>query len=162
MYDLRMQIFAHLQRLSIGYFDRNPVGRLMTRVTSDVETLNELFSSGVVTVFGDVFTLVAIMGMMLAIDWRLALVTFSVIPLVWLTAQDLPAAGPPGVPRHPGAAGPAQRLPAGAAHRDAGGAALRPGGGHRRAGSPSSTATTWRRTCARSRSTPCSSRWWRC
>ena len=87
MYDLRMQIFDHLQRLSIGYFDRNPVGRLMTRVTSDVETLNELFSSGVVTIFGDAFTLVAIMGMMLAIDVRLALVTFAVIPLVWLTAR---------------------------------------------------------------------------
>ncbi|MFL5403532.1 MAG: ABC transporter ATP-binding protein [Gemmatimonadales bacterium] len=86
MYDLRMQIFGHLQRLSISFFDRNPVGRLMTRVTSDVETLNELFSSGVVTVFGDVFTLLAIMTMMLAVDWRLALVTFSVIPLVWLTA----------------------------------------------------------------------------
>jgi ATP-binding cassette, subfamily B, multidrug efflux pump len=87
MYDLRMEIFAHLQRLSVGYFDRNPVGRLMTRVTSDVETLNELFSSGVVTIFGDAFTLIAIMGMMLAIDWRLALVTFAVIPLVWLTAR---------------------------------------------------------------------------
>ncbi|HEU4680418.1 MAG TPA: ABC transporter ATP-binding protein [Gemmatimonadales bacterium] len=87
MYDLRMQIFGHLQRLSISFFDRNPVGRLMTRVTSDVETLNELFSSGVVTVFGDVFTLVAIMAMMLLIDWRLALVTFSVIPLVYLTAR---------------------------------------------------------------------------
>jgi ATP-binding cassette subfamily B protein len=87
MYDLRMQIFGHLQRLSIGYFDRNPVGRLMTRVTSDVETLNELFSSGVVTVFGDIFTLLAIMSMMLWIDWRLALVTFAVIPLVWLTAR---------------------------------------------------------------------------
>ena len=86
MYDLRMQIFTHLQRLSIGFFDRNPVGRLMTRVTSDVETLNELFSSGVVTVFGDLFTLVAIMTMMLIMDWQLALVTFSVIPLVWLTA----------------------------------------------------------------------------
>jgi ATP-binding cassette subfamily B protein len=87
MYDLRMQIFRHLQRLSISYFDRNPVGRLMTRVTSDVETLNELFSSGVVTVFGDVFTLLAIMTMMLVVDWRLALVTFAVIPLVWLTAS---------------------------------------------------------------------------
>jgi ATP-binding cassette, subfamily B, multidrug efflux pump len=86
MYDLRMEIFGHLQRLSVSYFDRNPVGRLMTRVTSDVETLNELFSSGVVTIFGDVFTLVAIMGMMLVIDLRLALVTFAVIPLVWLTA----------------------------------------------------------------------------
>jgi ATP-binding cassette subfamily B multidrug efflux pump len=86
MYDLRMQIFDHLQRLSISFFDKNPVGRLMTRVTSDVETLNELFSSGVVTVFGDVFTLIAIMTMMLVVDWRLALVTFAVIPLVWLTA----------------------------------------------------------------------------
>lgn len=86
MYDLRMQIFGHLQRLSIAFYDRNPVGRLMTRVTSDVETLNELFSSGVVTIFGDVFTLLAIMVMMLAIDVELALVTFSVIPLVWLTA----------------------------------------------------------------------------
>jgi ATP-binding cassette, subfamily B, multidrug efflux pump len=87
MYDLRMQLFRHLQRLSIGYFDGHPVGRLMTRVTSDVETLNELFSSGVVTIFGDAFTLVAIMMMMLAIDVRLALVTFAVIPLVWLTAR---------------------------------------------------------------------------
>jgi ATP-binding cassette subfamily B protein len=86
MYDLRMEIFGHLQRLSVSYFDRNPVGRLMTRVTSDVETLNELFSSGVVTIFGDVFTLVAIMGMMLVIDVKLALVTFAVIPMVWLTA----------------------------------------------------------------------------
>src|SRR5687768_4812133 len=86
MYDLRMEIFGHLQRLSVTYFDRNPVGRLMTRVTSDVETLNELFSSGVVTIFGDVFTLLAIMGMMLVIDVKLALVTFAVIPLVWLTA----------------------------------------------------------------------------
>jgi ATP-binding cassette subfamily B multidrug efflux pump len=87
MYDLRMELFSHLQRLSISYFDRNPVGRLMTRVTSDVETLNELFSSGVVTIFGDVFTLVAIMVMMLAIDFRLALASFAVIPLVWLTAR---------------------------------------------------------------------------
>ncbi len=86
MYDLRMEIFERLQRLSIAFFDRNPVGRLMTRVTSDVETLNELFSSGVVTIFGDVFTLVAIMVMMLVIDVKLALVTFAVIPLVWLTA----------------------------------------------------------------------------
>jgi len=85
MFDLRLQIFQHLQRLGIPYFDRHPVGRLMTRVTSDVETLNELFSSGVVTVFGDLFTIGAIMLMMLAIDWRLALVAFAVIPLVWLT-----------------------------------------------------------------------------
>jgi len=87
MYDLRLQVFGHLQRLSIPYFDRHPVGRLMTRVTSDVETLNELFSSGLVTVFGDVFTLLAIMTMMLVQDWRLALVAFAVIPLVFLAAS---------------------------------------------------------------------------
>ncbi|MBP2647790.1 MAG: hypothetical protein H6Q77_1414 [Gemmatimonadetes bacterium] len=87
MRDLRLEIFEHLQRLSIPYFDRNPVGRLMTRVTSDVETLNELFSSGVVTVFGDLFTLAAIMVLMLVADWRLALVAFSVIPFVYLLAR---------------------------------------------------------------------------
>jgi len=85
MADLRRQLFAQLQRLSIPFFDVNPVGRLMTRVTSDVETLNEVFSSGLVTVFGDVFTLAAIMAMMLVTEWRLALVAFVVIPLVLLT-----------------------------------------------------------------------------
>lgn len=87
MGDLRLKLFSHLQRLSIPYFDRHPVGRLMTRVTSDVETLNELFSSGVVTVFGDVFTLLAIVTMMLVVDWRLALVAFAVIPLMVLAAR---------------------------------------------------------------------------
>jgi ATP-binding cassette subfamily B protein len=82
MADLRLQVFSHLQRLSVRFFDRHPVGRLMTRVTSDVETLNELFSSGVVTVFGDIFTLLAIVTMMLLVDWRLALMAFAVIPLM--------------------------------------------------------------------------------
>jgi len=82
MFDLRVEVFAHLQRLSLRYFDRNPVGRLMTRVTNDVEQLNEAFSSGLVTIFGDVFTLLFIVGMMLQLDWRLALVTFTVLPLV--------------------------------------------------------------------------------
>jgi len=87
MYDLRREVFGHLQKLELRYYDRNPVGRLMTRVTSDVEVLNELFSSGVVTVFGDVFTLVFIMAAMLIMDWQLALVTMLVIPLVFVTAQ---------------------------------------------------------------------------
>jgi ATP-binding cassette, subfamily B, multidrug efflux pump len=82
MYDLRVELFAHLQRLSLRFSDRNPVGRLMTRVTNDVEVLNELFSSGVVTVFGDIFTLVLIFTAMLLLDWRLALVTFAVLPFV--------------------------------------------------------------------------------
>lgn len=83
MREIRLRLFTHLQRLSIPFYDRHPVGRLMTRVTSDVETLNELFSSGLVTVFGDIFALVAIMSMMLLMDWRLALIAFAVIPLVW-------------------------------------------------------------------------------
>jgi ATP-binding cassette subfamily B protein len=87
MYDLRAEVFAHLQRLGLPYYDRNPVGRMMTRVTSDVEVLNELFSSGVVTVFGDLFTLFFIMSAMLLMDWRLALVTMTVVPLVFLTAH---------------------------------------------------------------------------
>jgi ATP-binding cassette subfamily B multidrug efflux pump len=86
MYDLRQEIFAHLQRLDLRFYDRNPVGRLMTRITSDVETLNELFSSGIVTVFGDIFTLVFIVAAMLLLDWELALVTFSVLPLVAVSA----------------------------------------------------------------------------
>ena len=87
MYDLRMAIYRHLQRLDLRYYDRNPVGRLMTRVTSDVDVLNDLFTSGVVTIFGDLFTLAGIMGVMLWMNWRLALVAFSVLPLIWFVTQ---------------------------------------------------------------------------
>ncbi|MEX2466237.1 MAG: ABC transporter ATP-binding protein [Gemmatimonadota bacterium] len=86
MYDLRAEIFEKLQRSDLRYYDRNPVGRLMTRITNDVETLNTLFSSGVVSAFGDVFTLVFIVVAMLSMNWRLALVTFSVLPLVFIAA----------------------------------------------------------------------------
>lgn len=80
--DLRMQVFRKLQQLSLGFFDRNPVGRMVTRVTSDVEVLNEMFSSGIVTVFSDVFIILWIVGFMFFIDWGLALVTLSVMPLL--------------------------------------------------------------------------------
>src|SRR3569833_124165 len=82
MRELRRDIFGHVQRLPVVYFDRNPVGRLVTRVTSDVESLNELFTSGVVAGLGDVFTLLAISVMMLVTDWRLALAAFAGIPFV--------------------------------------------------------------------------------
>lgn len=85
--DVRQEIFGHLQRLHVAYFDRHPVGRLMTRVTTDVDAVNELFTSGVVTVFGDLFTLFGIMTVMLALDWRLALVTFSVLPLFFFVTD---------------------------------------------------------------------------
>lgn len=86
MYDLRTEIFEKLQRADLRYYDRNPVGRLMTRITNDVETLNTLFSSGVVSAFGDVFTLVFIVIAMLSMNWKLALVAFSVLPLVFIAA----------------------------------------------------------------------------
>jgi len=84
MYDLRKQVFDHLQRLQMSYFDRNPVGRLVTRVTTDIDVLNDMFASGVVAVFGDFFTLVSIMVVMMDLDWRLALLTFAVLPLIIL------------------------------------------------------------------------------
>ena len=87
MFDLRMAIYGHLQRLDLRFYDRNPVGRLMTRVTSDVDVLNDLFTSGVVTVFSDVLTLVGIMVMMLVMNWRLALVTFAVLPIIVVISQ---------------------------------------------------------------------------
>jgi ATP-binding cassette subfamily B protein len=87
MFDLRMAVFGHLQKLDLRFYDRNPVGRLMTRVTSDVDVLNELFTAGVVSVFGDVFTLIGIMAMLLWMDWQLALVAFSVLPLIVLVTQ---------------------------------------------------------------------------
>jgi ATP-binding cassette subfamily B protein len=87
MFDLRMQIYEHLQRLDLKFYDRNPVGRLMTRVTTDVDVLNDLFTSGVVSIFGDLFTLLGIMAMMVWLNWRLALVAFSVLPLIWLVTN---------------------------------------------------------------------------
>jgi ATP-binding cassette subfamily B protein len=87
MRDLRMEIFSHLQRLSIAFFDRNPAGRLITRVTSDVETLNELFTSGVVSGLGDLFTLLAITVAMFLMDWRLCVTALVVIPLVYMVSH---------------------------------------------------------------------------
>jgi len=86
MYDLRKEIFEKLQRADLRFYDRNPIGRLMTRITNDVETLNTLFSSGLVTVFGDIFTLAFIIGAMLTMNWRLALVSFSILPFVFWAA----------------------------------------------------------------------------
>jgi ATP-binding cassette subfamily B protein len=84
MRDMRVQIFRHLQGLSPAFYDRNPVGRLITRVTTDVEALNELFSAGIVTVFRDIFMLVGILVAMLRMNWRVALVTMVVVPFIAL------------------------------------------------------------------------------
>src|SRR5882724_9035536 len=82
MFDLRKQIFRHLQHMHIGFYDKNPVGRLVTRVTSDVDALNEMFTSGVVSIFEDVFVLAGITAIMLCMNWKLALITLAVLPLI--------------------------------------------------------------------------------
>ena len=82
MFDLRSEIFRHLQRMHIGFYDKNPVGRLVTRVTTDVDALNEMFTSGVVSIFEDIFVLAGILAIMLCVDWKLALITFAVLPLI--------------------------------------------------------------------------------
>jgi ATP-binding cassette subfamily B multidrug efflux pump len=84
MTDLRRQIFGHLQRLSISYYDRNPIGRLVTRVTTDVDALNEMLSAGLVAIFGDILLLAGIVGVLFWLDWRLALAAFSIVPLLLL------------------------------------------------------------------------------
>src|SRR3954465_3534756 len=82
MFDLRSQIFRHLQRMHVAFFDKNPVGRLVTRVTTDVDALNEMFTSGVVSIFEDLFVLAGILGIMLCMNWKLALITFAVLPFI--------------------------------------------------------------------------------
>jgi ATP-binding cassette subfamily B protein len=87
VFDLRVQILRHLHRQELGFFDRNPVGRLMTRVTSDVQALHELFTSGVVAIFGDFVTLIGIVVAMFLLDWRLALVANVVLPVLLLVSM---------------------------------------------------------------------------
>jgi len=82
MFDLRSEIFRHLQNMHIGFYDKNPVGRLVTRVTTDVDALNEMFTAGVVSIFEDVFVLAGIIAVMCTMNWRLALITFAVLPLI--------------------------------------------------------------------------------
>ena len=87
MFDLRSQLYRHLQRMDIAFFDRNPVGRLVTRVTTDVDALNDMFTSGVVSIVEDVFVLAGILGVMLWMSWRLALIAFLVLPIIVIATQ---------------------------------------------------------------------------
>lgn len=83
IYDLRVKVFSHIQKLSLKYFDKTPIGKIVTRVTNDVEALNELFSSGIVMVFSDIFIILWIFGFMFAMSWKLALITLSVLPILF-------------------------------------------------------------------------------
>ena len=82
---MRMQVFRHLHTLSPSFYDKNPVGRLITRVVTDVDVLNEMFSAGIVSIFGDIFTLVGILIAIMVLNWQLGLVTMSVVPLIFVT-----------------------------------------------------------------------------
>ena len=87
MYDMRTQVFAHLHKMSFGFFDKNPVGKLITRVVNDVEVLNEMLTSGLILIFSDLFTLVGIFCVMFYLDWRLTLVVCIVFPFLYLATQ---------------------------------------------------------------------------
>ena len=87
MFDLRSQIFRHLQRMHVAFYDKNPVGRLVTRVTTDVDALNEMFTSGVVSIFEDLFVLAGILAIMLCMNWKLALITFAVLPFIVIATK---------------------------------------------------------------------------
>jgi ATP-binding cassette subfamily B multidrug efflux pump len=83
IFDLRMEVFEHLQKLGLKFYDRNPIGRLITRVTNDIEVLNDMFSSGIVLVFSDVFTILGILYFMFAMNWKLAALSLAVLPLLF-------------------------------------------------------------------------------
>ncbi len=85
MYDMRMEVFGHLQKLPAAFYDKNPVGRLITRVVTDVDVLNEMFSAGIVSIFGDILVLAGITVAILVMNWQLGLVTLSVVPLIGLS-----------------------------------------------------------------------------
>src|SRR5579864_1768902 len=87
MFDLRAQIFRILQRMHIAFYDKNPVGRLVTRVTTDVDALNEMFTAGVVSIFEDIFVLAGIVAIMLLMNWKLAVITFAVLPLIGIATR---------------------------------------------------------------------------
>lgn len=87
MFDLRSEIFGKLQQIEVGYYDKNPVGRIMTRLTSDVDSLNELFTSGVIDVFGDLVIIIAIIAWMFALDWKLAIVSLVTVPMLFIATN---------------------------------------------------------------------------
>ncbi len=124
MYDLRKEIFDHLQRLPMSFYDRSPVGRLVTRVTTDVDALNDLFATGIAAMVNDAFLLLLFVFIMLQMNWRLALATFAVLPLLFLCHLDFPRQSSRRQSPHPHGHRAHQRVPAGAHQRHERGAAL--------------------------------------
>ena len=132
VHDLRDALFAHVQRLPAAFFDRNPVGRVMTRILGDVEAIGEVFTAGVVAIVGDVITLAGVVAVMLLLHFRLTLVTFAVLPILVGVAWLLRGTDPAGLPGRAGPAGPPERGPPGDPLGHDGDPALRARGGPRR------------------------------
>ena len=124
MFDLRKQLMAHLQELDLAFFDRNPVGRLVTRVTTDVDVLNDLFASGLVTILGDVLVLSFIVAIMFKLSPGLTVLMLTVMPLVILVTAIFRRSVYPELPAHPHRHRQDQRVSAGACHGNRGAAAL--------------------------------------
>ncbi len=143
MFDLRKQLMEHLQRLDLAFYDRNPVGRLVTRVTTDVDVLNDLFASGLVTILGDVLVLAFIVAIMFRLSPPLTAIMLAAMPLVVAGDRGVPAQRDAKLPPHPRGHRQDQRLPAGAHHRHRGAAAFQPRAAQRRRNSTASTASTW-------------------
>ena len=117
MYDLRKEIFERLQRLPMSFYDRSPVGRLVTRVTTDVDALNDLFASGIAAMVNDAFLLVLFVFIMLRMNWRLALATLPSLPFIVHGHLDFPQPGARRQPPHSHGHRAHQRLPARAHQR---------------------------------------------
>jgi ATP-binding cassette subfamily B protein len=112
--DLRRAVFAHVQGLRTSYFDRTPIGRIVTRVTNDVDALGELFASGAVTAIGDVLMLVGIVAFMVSLDWQLSLIAFAALPPLALVVEVLRRKARVAFRAHRAT----QRIPVGAGARD--------------------------------------------
>ncbi len=117
VFDIRMDIFRHLQKLPARFYDRNPIGRLITRTTSDVESLNEMLSSGIITILGDLLQLFFIVVLMAWIDWQLTLIVLSILPLMIYATISLQKQGQNCLSGCAHPSGPAEHLFSGASHR---------------------------------------------
>jgi ATP-binding cassette subfamily B multidrug efflux pump len=126
MFDLRRDIFRHMQRMHIGFFDNHAVGRLVTRLTSDVDAINEMFTAGILAIVDDFFTLTIMAVVMLSINWWLALLAFAVLPLILIVTRLFRDQRARELPPRPRRHRPHQQLHPGARQRHARGAALQP------------------------------------
>ena len=160
MFDLRRELMTHLQKLDLAFYDRNPVGRLVTRVTTDVDVLNELFASGLVTILGDLLMLSFIVFVMFQLSPLLTVHPAGGMPLVILVTMHVPAHGGAELPAHPRGHRQDQFVPAGARRRASSCCSCSTARRRAARNSRASIASTWRRSRTPSPPTAGSIRWW--